>query len=1004
MKCKLTVLLMLPFVMTNAQWSNTTNQFYDSLHSFVCKAPKDQSNSISLKSYPDSGYIVIWEDPRAGVLDQDIYAQKYDKNGVALWATDGVPVATGPDFQTFSNWSTYNTDYRNYGKACTDSAGGFYIAWEDYNVVATGVNGAHRVCVQHTKSDGTNVFPGIGKILAEPDPGIFNQFGQPQLIADGNKGFFVGYMESDDGSGLHGAYRNFYVKCFRDEAGILKYFGGGKMDPDKIPAQENIFPCGAFAQRDYIVDVDDRVQDFYIFPDGMNGCGIVWTFDRNAVTPNGGKFLVSNRLCRVKKNSHTICKRQVYPVNFNGTTITSDGQAFVETNYPKDSVVLLYQFAAYYFNHVNSCAMYSDHRYQILGEGYRIIEFSNWLPTLYTWNFPKGIIIPTDGNVDPIVYTIGLREYNGSLDGIITKAYIYETAEKYDSIPYQFTSDSLYLGYAFNPNVPPYLNKISHYIDTILEAGDNYHDFSIAAGNGRMVAAALIKNAAYNTLGSNIFLQEIKATRINADSFHIYTNTISKKGVLVAKEISTGFTGTDIYFEFPMVTMDKRGNALLYVAEVGKYVRVSPIGDSAKLLWGTGGGKPIGSALNQIRPFVNMNNDGTALLCWNDARNIAPGINTENNILMRHLDSLDSYSYTLPFKKLYTLDNGIKEAFPVVMVGNSNQWISFDMKNNANNWTEVVQVKDNFNLGYTYVQAYTNNNIYTPGIRTYNGKPYLDINYLIKPTNNPAGAAQVGVRLFFTQKEFVALKLADPSITSPADLVVIKQPGTNNVLDAYTPVAGEVIIQPTAWKAVDGGYYLEFPVSSFSNFFIFKGDGVLPVTWLNITAQKINSTQALVIWNVANEVNAKEYTVQISKDGIHFQDACIVLAVNKPEYQCTIDILQSNINYIRVQQKDIDGHSTTSKLIVLRDRAENKKYNLFPNPANTYCNLRSIGNDEMIEQLVLFNAAGGVVWKQGKPVVTASGIQIPLSLLPAGLYHLQITGTKTTQTIKLIKQ
>lgn len=997
MKCKLTVLLLLSFVLSEAQWSNTNNQFYDSLQSFVCKDLKNQGPSISLRSYPDSGYIIIWEDARGGVNNLDIYAQKYDKNGVVLWATDGVPIATGPDVQTFSRLGEDANDYRKSGHACTDSAGGFYMAWEDFNMAITGVNGASRVCVQHTKSDGTNVFPGIGKILAEPEPGRNYQFKTPQLIADGNKGFYVGYIEADN---LEVIFRNLYVKCFREEAGILKYFGGGKMDPDKVPVLENAFPCGTLTLRDNIADIDDRVQHFNIFPDGNNGCGVVWTFSRNAAAPNGGKFLVSNRLCRVKKNSHTTCKRQLYSVVYNGTNLTSDGTAIVETTYPKDSVVLLYQFSPYKEEHYYICTngdagVLTHRRYQIFGEGYQIIESSNWLPTLNAWNFPKGLIIPTNGNVDPIVYAINQHEFGG---GTITKAYIYETVEKYDSLPYQLTSDSVYIGYAFNNHAPTYLNKISNYIDTILVAADNQHDFSIAAGNGRMLVTALKK---YPSLISPdaIFLQEIKVDRKTADSFHIHINTLSKKGVLVAKGASTGFTGSDIAFEFPMVTMDKRGNALFYVAEVGRYVRVSPIEDSAKLLWGTGGGKPIGSALNHMRPFVTMNNDGTALLCWHDNRSIYTPPYTENDILMRHLDSLDSYSYTLPFKKLYTLDNGIKQAFPIVMVGNSDQWISFDMKNNANNWTEVVQVKDNFNLGFTYAQAFTNKNIYNPGIRTYNGKPYLDINYLINPTNNPAGTASVGVRLFFTQEEFNALKLADPSIISPADLVVIKQPGTNNAPDAYLPIAGEETIVPSRWKAVDGGYYLELNVTSFSNFFIFRNTSVLPLTWLNATATAVDATHAKLQWEVADPINVLLYVAEHSTDGIHFTPVCNVVATNDLKYQCIAPAIVGKTNFYRIQQKDKNGAFTYSRIMRLNSGEKQLLVKLYPNPASSILTIESI--DQMGE-IRMYDHLGKLCWQRN---ANSKKIEVAVSQLSKGIYEVAIQdATGKTHFEKLVIQ
>jgi len=103
MKSIFTLLFLSICFTLSAQWSNTTNQFYDSLDMPVTQAANDQVNPLIIKSDPDGGYFVIWEDYRVtGVGVADIYAQKYDKNGVALWALNGVPVASRLSFVTFN--------------------------------------------------------------------------------------------------------------------------------------------------------------------------------------------------------------------------------------------------------------------------------------------------------------------------------------------------------------------------------------------------------------------------------------------------------------------------------------------------------------------------------------------------------------------------------------------------------------------------------------------------------------------------------------------------------------------------------------------------------------------------------------------------------------------------------------------------------------------------------------------------------------------------------------
>ena len=87
MKLFLTIVLSAWITVASAQWSNTTNNFTDSLHMPVSVAAASQRNPIILTSYPDGGYFVIWEDDRNyAATKTDIYAQKFDNAGNRMWA------------------------------------------------------------------------------------------------------------------------------------------------------------------------------------------------------------------------------------------------------------------------------------------------------------------------------------------------------------------------------------------------------------------------------------------------------------------------------------------------------------------------------------------------------------------------------------------------------------------------------------------------------------------------------------------------------------------------------------------------------------------------------------------------------------------------------------------------------------------------------------------------------------------------------------------------------
>ncbi len=102
----------------------------------------------------------------------------------------------------------------------------------DDNISGSGVTNKQRVCAQHITSSGNAVFGQNGYIVKEPAPDEFFSSIVPQVIADGNKGFFLGVLLKKYTAlgGILGV--DLYVYNFADEGGSMKNKGGGKIDPD----------------------------------------------------------------------------------------------------------------------------------------------------------------------------------------------------------------------------------------------------------------------------------------------------------------------------------------------------------------------------------------------------------------------------------------------------------------------------------------------------------------------------------------------------------------------------------------------------------------------------------------------------------------------------------------------------------------------------------------------------------------------------------------------------
>ncbi|HEX8314476.1 MAG TPA: T9SS type A sorting domain-containing protein, partial [Flavisolibacter sp.] len=261
----------------------------------------------------------------------------------------------------------------------------------------------------------------------------------------------------------------------------------------------------------------------------------------------------------------------------------------------------------------------------------------------------------------------------------------------------------------------------------------------------------------------------------------------------------------------------------------------------------------------------------------------------------------------------------------------------------------------------------------------------------------PPGAI-MNVRLFFTNAEFDALKAADPSITSPANLAVVKQPASGSAPASYIFVAGEQTIFPQSWAAVSGGYYIEIEVNGFSNFYIFKSTAsTLPVRWLGIQAQWQNTAEARITWQVADQVNVRHYVVRHSLDGVAYTDACTVPANNNTQYNCTVPATAGHKNYYRVMQEDLSGRKGYSTVVWLQ-ATDQPSLTIYPNPVKDKLYLAG-GAGFTTYQIA--DQAGRIV-QEGR--FTTNTSYIPTYRLPAGSYLFKLLGNGRTAALKFIKE
>lgn len=278
---------------------------------------------------------------------------------------------------------------------------------------------------------------------------------------------------------------------------------------------------------------------------------------------------------------------------------------------------------------------------------------------------------------------------------------------------------------------------------------------------------------------------------------------------------------------------------------------------------------------------------------------------------------------------------------PVV---NGSSWIDF---------TDAGEIIASINpagqdLGSTNVQAY----IYTGTVRTKHGQYYHNRNITIKPTQTVLPDSAV-IRFYFTDAETELLVNASGCTlcSKPAsayELGVSKYDDANKTLengDASDNTTGEWSFISNAVKVpYDKGYYAEFRVKDFSEFWLNNGgpdhNQTLPVELVSFTATK-QSNDVKLDWQTGSEINSSYYDIELAKGNTALNQEAFtpigrVASLNSPNgarYSFTDkENNKSGIRYYRLKMVDQDGRSSYSAIRpVVFD--EEISWQVYPNPS-----------------------------------------------------------------------
>ncbi|MGZ3852172.1 MAG: T9SS type A sorting domain-containing protein, partial [Flavisolibacter sp.] len=303
---------------------------------------------------------------------------------------------------------------------------------------------------------------------------------------------------------------------------------------------------------------------------------------------------------------------------------------------------------------------------------------------------------------------------------------------------------------------------------------------------------------------------------------------------------------------------------------------------------------------------------------------------------------------------------------------------------------------------------------------------YLDRNITIKPANVPTDS--VAVRFYFLDKESDSMIKATgcATCTKPTtayELGVSKYSDPDRTFENGTIMDNQQgiwnFIAPTNVAIVpfDKGYYAEFKVKDFSEFWLNNGgmdkSHPLPVKLLDVSARKQNGNDVVVEWKIVQEEGVKQYEVEFARGTAelqagHFVTIGVVASlgdINSSRTYSFTDLEPDKFGprYYRLKIVNMDGSFTYSPIrpVIFEDAI---LWQVYPNPSGGLFNLvyQLSNNGELYARIV--DAKGSLVQEYRK---TGNGfpekLNIDLSAKPGGVYLMQVEAQGKKQSFKLYK-
>ena len=375
------------------------------------------------------------------------------------------------------------------------------------------------------------------------------------------------------------------------------------------------------------------------------------------------------------------------------------------------------------------------------------------------------------------------------------------------------------------------------------------------------------------------------------------------------------------------------------------------------------------------------------------------------------------------YDNLYGIYSGPSMTGPTTQSVSGSSWV--DILSPGNQLIASIQ-PNGLNLGTTKAQTYININ--NGNVRHTLTQYYHDRNISIKPQFRTLSDS-VTVRYYFLDTETDSLIKATGCGTCSKPNSV-EELGISKYTDADTSVENGTIADDyhASWLFItpdnvtkvpfDKGYYAEFKVKDFSEFWLNNGGFSnilpLPVNLIDFNVQKQGVSDVLVSWTTAAESNVDRYEIEES-DGpnpstLLFTKIGSVPSKNNPGVQnynfTDISNGKAGTRYYRLKTVNVDGSYNYSPVKSVKFDAP-VDWQVYPNPSNGIYHLL-IQTNTIGRGLFSISDSKGALVKESyfnsNGSVQKLNIDLSSNNYAKGVYILQVKVNERIQIFKLYKE